>query len=59
MNNEGCYPEEMNQEGTEHGIHLLIPDGEAVHTVGCLSEMFELLDAEWLIICIFSKLLNS
>ena len=46
LNNEGCHPEEMNQEGTEHGIHLLIPDGEAVHTVGCLSEMFELLDAE-------------
>ena len=36
----------MNQEGTEHGIHFLIPDSEAVHTVGCLTDMFELLDAE-------------
>ena len=41
----GFHPEEMNQEGTEHGIHLLIPDSEAVQTVGCLTEMFELLDA--------------
>lgn len=46
LNDQGCNPEEMNQEGTEHGIHLLIPDNEAVHTVGFLTEMFELLDAE-------------
>ncbi len=43
---QGCDAEEMNQEGTEHGIHLLIPDSQAVHTVGCLTDMFELLDAE-------------
>ena len=46
LDEQGCNPEEMNQEGTEHGIHLLIPDSEAVHTVGCLTDMFELLDAE-------------
>ena len=46
LEQQECHPEEMSQEGTEHGIHLLIPDNEAVHTVGCLTDMFELLDAE-------------
>ena len=46
LHNQDCHPEEMNQEGTEHGIHFLIPDSEAVLTVGCLTDMFELLDAE-------------
>ena len=46
LEGRGFHPEEMNQEGTEHGIHLLIPDKEAVETVGCLTDMFELLDAE-------------
>ena len=46
LKNSGFHPEEMDQEGTEHGIHLLIPDNEAVQTVGCLTDMFELLDAE-------------
>ena len=32
-------------EGNEKNP-LLIPDSEAVHTVGCLTDMFELLDAE-------------
>ncbi len=46
LEEQNILPEEMNQEGTEHGIHLLIPDNEAVRTVGCLTDMFELLDAE-------------
>ena len=46
LEGRGFHPEEMNQEGTEHGIHLLIPDKEAVETIGCLTDMFELLDAE-------------